>query len=146
MLAQVSTEISCTEEELWRKITQPSSLQDVSAPLLKFVPVGEGVFDEEWQVGGSYELKLYLFGFIPLGKHRIHITKLDGESHTIVSDESGSLVRSWRHTISFHQTGRGKVNYTDEIKIEAGPLTPAIWGFANVFYRHRQRRWKEIIN
>jgi len=40
---------------------------------------------------------------------------------------------------------RGKVSYTDEIEIQAGWLTPVIWLFAHIFYRHRQRRWKVMM-
>jgi len=37
------------------------------------------------------------------------------------------------------------VSYTDEIEIQAGWLTPGIWLFAQLFYRHRQRRWKALL-
>jgi hypothetical protein len=51
----------------------------------------------------------------------------------------------WNHNISFREVGPGKVSYADEIEIQAGWLTPAIWLFAHLFYRHRQRRWKVLL-
>jgi len=31
------------------------------------------------------------------------------------------------------------------VDIEAGLLTPFIWLFSQVFYRHRQRRWQALV-
>jgi hypothetical protein len=43
-------------------------------------------------------------------------------------------------------TWEGRLYATDEIKIQAGPLTGVIWAFAHLFYRHRQRRWKVLLH
>jgi len=40
----------------------------------------------------------------------------------------------------------GSVEYSDEIEIRAGLLTPVIWAFAHGFYRHRQRRWRVLLS
>lgn len=72
--------------------------------------------------------------------------KIDKETNTISSHESGLLARVWNHDISFHEVAPGVVSYTDEIEIQAGWLTPAIWLFAHLFYRHRQRRWKVLLS
>ncbi|MFO7859839.1 MAG: hypothetical protein R6U41_01320 [Desulfosalsimonas sp.] len=45
----------------------------------------------------------------------------------------------------FHEVYPGTVHYTDKIEISAGLLSPLIWLFAHVFYRHRQRRWKLLL-
>jgi len=70
---------------------------------------------------------------------------MDKDTNTVSSQESGLLARMWNHDISFREVGPGKVSYTDEIEIQAGCLTPAIWLFAHLFYRHRQRRWKVLF-
>ncbi len=45
----------------------------------------------------------------------------------------------------FRKIEQNKLLYTDEIEIKAGMLTPAIWIFARLFYRHRQKRWKMLL-
>ena len=146
MLARVSTIFACSEEDLWEKIVEPKSLQYVAAPILTFRPLVAGEFDGEWVKDHSYILRLYFFSFLPLGAHRIKLTQIDNENNTIISNESSTLVRVWNHKIYFHQVEPNKLHYTDEIEIEAGWLTAVIWAFAHLFYRHRQRRWKQLLS
>ncbi|MFO7846240.1 MAG: hypothetical protein ACQETF_11215 [Bacteroidota bacterium] len=145
MIARISTHLSCSETELWKKIEKPKSLEFVAAPVLKFIPVGTDDFDDPWEINRDYNLKLYLFGLIPLGSHNIRLLKADKRRNIIESREKGLLTRVWNHTITFHEVGDRKVHYTDKIEIKAGVLTPVIYVFAQLFYRHRQRRWKRLL-
>ena len=146
MIARISTNFYCTEEELWKKILQPKSLQFVAFPILSFKPLVDGDFDGKWVVGKTYKLKMHFLTFVPLGFHRINIVTIDKESNIIESHESGSLVPVWNHTIRFGQLDQNKLIYTDEIEVKAGWLTMAIWLFTQMFYRHRQRRWKILLS
>lgn len=123
----------------------PKSLQFVASPVLRFIPVGGNGFNQEWEVNRDYKLKLYLFGIFPLGNHTIRLIKIDRSENKIESTEIGLLARVWNHTILFRKTEESKVYYTDIIEIKAGLLTPVIWSFAHLFYRHRQRRWKKLL-
>ena len=145
MIARIATYFDCTQEKLWEKIIEPKSLQFVASPVLSFKALVMGKLDGEWIIGKTYELKLYFLNILPLGRHRIKIVTIDRESNIIVSNESGMLARVWNHTIRFHQGEQGKLSYTDEIEIKAGWLTMAIWVFAHLFYRHRQKRWKILL-
>lgn len=145
MNARISTRLACTETQLWQKIMDPESLRFVSSPILTFVPADSDGFDDVWQVDRVYQLRLYFLSFIPLGRHSIQLVKIDQDSHTILSEERGLLVPVWNHRIHFQEVAPDVVNYTDEIEIKAGCLTLLIWLFAHIFYRHRQRRWKTLI-
>lgn len=145
MLARISTQFACTESELWNKLERPESLRFVASPLLAFKPIEPASLGGEWEVGRDYPLKLYLLGLIPLGRHTIRLVKIDRDQNIISSRERGLLARVWNHEISFREIQPGSVTYTDEIDIRAGWLTPLIWLFAQLFYRHRQRRWKVLL-
>lgn len=145
MLARISAVFDCTAEQLWEEISRPASLRFVSAPLLHFEPLVAGDLEGEWVVGKTYPLRLSMFGFVPAGEHRITLVTIDREANLIESRESGALSPVWNHTIRFHPLGQGKLHYTDEIEIRAGLLTGAVWAFAHLFYRHRQRRWKTLL-
>jgi hypothetical protein len=41
--------------------------------------------------------------------------------------------------------GDDRTHYRDVVYVEAGWLTPAIWLYASLFYRHRQRRWRRLV-
>jgi hypothetical protein len=124
---------------------KPESLQFVASPLLSFVPIEPGALDSEWEVGREYPLKLYFLKFIPLGRHSIQLVKVDRDQNTISSRERGLLTPVWNHNIVFQEIKPGMLIYTDDIDIRAGLLTPFIWLFAHVFYRHRQQQWKVLL-
>jgi hypothetical protein len=145
MIARISTYLPCSNEQLWAKIVEPKSLQFVASPILKFIPIGKNSFDKEWEVKRDYVLKLYLFGFLPLGNHTIRLINIDRSENKIESTESGLLARVWNHTIQFQEIEENRIYYTDTIEIKAGLLTPMVWSFAQLFYRHRQRRWRKLL-
>lgn len=145
MIARISTHFNCTEEKLWEKIIEPKSLQFVASPILSFKPIIKGELDGEWVIGKTYELKLYFLKILPVGRHKIKVVTVDRKSNTIVSAESSALVPIWNHTIRFSQCEKNRLIYTDEIEIKARWLTIFIWLFAQLFYRHRQRRWKILL-
>ena len=145
MFARISTVFDCTEEAFWEAISKPASLQFVASPVLSFRELVKGELGGEWVIGKTYSLKLYFLNIVPLGLHRIKLVTMDRKSKTIVSCESGFLSPVWNHTIRFRQIGKNKLRYTDEIEIGAGWLTVAIWAFAHLFYRHRQRRWRILL-
>ncbi len=145
MFVRISRQLNCTESELWDKISKQESLKFVASPILTFIPVGTGILNSKWEVGRIYRFKLYFLKFIPLGLHTIQIMKIDQNQNIISSHESGLLTPVWNHKISFKEIMPSLVNYSDEIEIKAGWLTPFIGLFAHVFYRHRQRRWKILL-
>jgi hypothetical protein len=145
MIAKISTVLGTSENEFWEKLIQPKSLQFVSAPILNFQSLQDEELEVEWEIGKPYELKLYLLNFLPLGHHRITLATIDRETNTIESNESGLLAPVWNHTIRFNQIEENQIHYTDEVEIQAGLLTLFIWAFAHIFYRHRQRRWKKLL-
>ena len=146
MIANISSIFPCTESELWEKISQPSSLQYITSPILKFVPENDDLFEMQWQINTSYQLRLYLLGIVPLGGHCIILKVIDKEKNLIRSEESGLLAKVWNHTITFHENENGQVHYIDSIEIKAGVLTPLIWMFAHFFYRHRQKKWRQLFS
>jgi hypothetical protein len=143
---QVTTYFNCTVEELWEKVIKPASLQFVASPILTFNTMDDQALPDRWQVEIPYQLRLRLFGLIPMGEHTIKLVEIDRQTNTIRSRENGSLAAVWNHKITFRKAGPCTVRYTDDIEIRAGLLTPAIWLFAHLFYRHRQRRWKVLLN
>lgn len=35
--------------------------------------------------------------------------------------------------------------YSDEVEVQAGLLTIFVWVFAWFFYKHRQKRWAQLV-
>lgn len=54
------------------------------------------------------------------------------------------LISKWDHWVTVTPGPNGGTNYSDEVEVSAGALTPFIWAFAQIFYWHRQRRWRGL--
>ena len=142
MIADVSTVLNCSTAKAWNEVQKSSLLLHVMWPLARVVPI-DGPFPERWK-DGQVQCKLYIFGIIPLGGHTIHIEKADDRDHQIQSRERDPLVARWDHLISIKPLDDKRSIYRDTIDIDAGWLTFTVWAWANLFYRHRQRRWRAL--
>ena len=145
MIARISTIMRTNEDKMWQELQKVSSLMYVASPILKFRSQTGYSLPDKWILGREYKLRISAFGIIPLGDHIIRLVELNKETKRIVSNEHGMLTRVWNHTITYYAIGEQTIKYTDEINIEAGMTTLWIWLFAHIFYRHRQRRWKELL-
>lgn len=144
MVVRVTTMFEATTEKIWDKIVNPKVLQRVAFPLLTFTPKEGTDFSKAWSVNSCYDVFLHLGGVIPMGSHTIRITEMNRSTNEIHSKETGHLAKIWNHNIRFTEKGN-RIEYCDEVEIKAGILTFPIWLFANLFYRHRQRKWKLIL-
>jgi hypothetical protein len=145
MKAKISTILNTNETTMWEKLQDVSSLIYVASPLIKFRAKKGHSLPEKWSLRNKVELELSLFGIMPLGDQIIDLVYTNQAERTIVSNEFGKLIKVWNHTIKFNAVNDQAIAYSDEIEIEAGVLTIPIWLFAHLFYRHRQRKWKDLI-
>ncbi len=145
MKAKISTTIKAHENKMWGELQKVSSLMHVASPLLKIKPRKNHTLPEKWILEKQYQLKLSLFGIIPLGDHFINVVEINHKNKMIVTNEHSKLVKVWNHVIKIVPIDKQQILYTDEIEIRAGLLTVSIWLFAHIFYRHRQRKWKKLL-
>jgi hypothetical protein len=132
-------------ERVWDEVQTSALLTKVVRPLLQIKPAGRSSLPERWQEGQSVSCRIYLFGFLPLGKHTIRFDRIDPQSRQIQTKESGRLIRRFRHRIGVAPTDGNRALYSDEIEIDCGLLTHLAGALVRVFFRHRHRRWKKLI-
>jgi hypothetical protein len=60
------------------------------------------------------------------------------------SREHDPVVTRWDHLVSIKALDESRSVYRDTINIDAGKITFLVWAWASWFYRHRQRRWREL--
>lgn len=142
-----STHIGLKPETVWAEVQTARLLQHIAWPLVHFVPVGEAAFDR-FRPGERYEVKLRLLGIIPFGTQWIVTSQHEAAGtewpKRLRDDGYSHLITRWDHWITVAPDRSGGTHYTDEVEVSAGLLTPLIWSFAQIFYWHRQRRWREL--
>lgn len=150
MKTTATTLLEAKPERVWEELQRPALLEYVAAPLVVFEPVDPASFPERWSED-EYLVRMLLLGVLPLGRQTIRTSKVrvdetEGDQfYQLRDDGSGQLVSVWDHLISVRETPDGKTVYTDEVEVKTGVLTPFIWLFATLFYRPRQRRWRNVV-
>lgn len=142
-----STHIALKPETVWAEVQTAGLLQHITWPLVRFEPVSSTSFDR-FRPGGRYQLKLRLFGIIPFGTQWI-VTSLHEADDTewpkrLRDNGRSALISKWDHWITVTPDPNGGTHYSDDVDVSAGFLTPFIWAFAQIFYWHRQRRWRGL--
>mgnify|MGYP004704258589 CR=1 FL=1 len=131
----------------WEQVQSPALLQHLAAPLLTFHPRDEP-FPAVWE-NREYHAGLRLYGLVPVGEQVIGIeypqTGAPQGGHVLRDNGRGGVVKRWDHLMLIAPEAGG-TRYTDQVEIEAGIFTPFAAAFARSFYRHRQRRWQQLIS
>lgn len=145
-IVSVSTYLDAPVEIIRGHALTPRLLHYVTQGMIKFKLLEPETFPEVW-APGEYKVQMLWKGFLPIGEQIIGIelppTGTDGVVRIRDNGRSG-LIKSWDHMIELKPDGSG-THYTDQLEIKAGVLTPFIWVFASLFYRHRQRRWQRLV-
>lgn len=146
MLVERSTFLPCPPKQCFEEVRTSRLLQYVARPLVKFVPVDPPVLPKQWEEK-KYLVRLRILGVIPFGCQTINISVPSrSDAHFELRDNGySSLIPKWDHLITIRAAEGGCV-YSDRVEIRAGVLTPFVWSFAWLFYRHRQRRWVRLVN
>jgi ligand-binding SRPBCC domain-containing protein len=142
VIVSVSTNLAAPAARVWDAVKRPDTLRYVTRGLLGFRPLTP--IPDRMSEGDVFRLKLLFFGFLPGWAHEIRIVRLDEERRRIETSEGGGAVKTWNHVIAVDPADGDGTRYSDRIEIEAGPLTPVVAGYAHLFYRYRQRRWRKL--
>jgi hypothetical protein len=140
----VSRILDAPAEAIWPAVRTPHAFVHVARGMVRF-PAAERI-DRPWEVGDHVSGWTLLFGLLPFSKHRLMVESIDDDRRTIVSDERGGPIRTWRHEIVVTPIDDHQCHYEDRIQIDAGVLTAVVVAYAKVFYRYRQRRWRSLAS
>jgi hypothetical protein len=142
MLIDISTNLPCELSVAIDHVNSPGLLLHIAKPLVKFLAIEPPQFPDKW-ADGTYWVSMHLFGIIPLGRQAVVISHPPSEVFTLRDNGHSALIEKWDHVITITASGSDTL-YRDQVTIQAGMITPFIWLFAQLFYRHRQRRWRQL--
>mgnify|MGYP001813401044 CR=1 FL=1 len=144
-VVDLEVHLTASSEAVWEEVQRPALLEEVAAPLVRFRWIEPEERLAHWPAGGTVRVRSYLFGILPMGERELVFERIDDERHEIQTRERDALIRRWDHLITVRDGGEGGARYRDRIEIDAGLLTLPVWLFAQWFYRHRQRRWRRVV-
>jgi len=95
---RVAREFDAAAAWLWEAVQVPDNFTYVTRGLLGMPALARRA--EPFQQGETISGWLFLFHFVPIGRHTIHIESIDGELRRFISREHNRLVKRWDHTIT----------------------------------------------
>lgn len=147
MKISLSTVIDLSADDVWQEVQTSALLAHITWPIIRFQPI-DPVSPPAVITEGRYLVRLWLFGFIPFGSQCIvasqHFAANDEWPKQIRDNGHGTFMKVWDHWITVQPLGGNRVDYRDAVEIEAGLISPFVWLFSQMFYRHRQRRWRGL--
>lgn len=146
MRLRLSTTLDVPAERAWAMVQRPCLLDHIAWPVQAFEPIDPPVLPAVWREG-RYLVRLKLFGRLPISTQWIAIDlAAQGPDRYEAHDRGhGSLMSLWDHRIIIEPLSPSRCRYTDSVELHAGLLTPLAWAFSQLFFRHRQRRWRALV-
>ena len=129
-------------DAVFERLQKLGTLQKVAFPFASFIPVDSNN-NIIWQKGSKFEFRLKLFCLIPMGIHTIRVIEFSKDN--IYTNENNSFIPVWNHRIYLKAINSSQTEYTDEVEINAGWKTIFVYMWAQLFYAHRQQKWKKLI-
>lgn len=143
MIARVERNLPASADQVWTNLQRKQTFLYITRGMLGFS--GSDSWPERFAPGLEIQCRLWFLHVLPGWRHFLSVISVDHESMVLLSHERGGPMRKWNHTIRIKAVSEATCNYEDEIEIEAGALTPFVWLYAHIFYRHRQRRWVKLL-
>lgn len=140
---RVSTDLPLAAEAACELAQKPALFAFVVRPVFRVTGLPDERFQRAAGPGDELSARLWWFGLVPAWRHHLRIVAI--EPRELSTNERGGLLRSWNHRLTFTPgDDPQRCRYTDEVTLDAGPLTPLVWLFAQGLFRWRQARWRAL--
>ena len=124
--------LDCTPDAAWRALRDPRVFRQVAAPLLSVVSLEPDGFPESFPVG-DHRVEVSGLGVVPMGEQLIRLAYTRKGDARILRDTGGptsgllSLITDWEHAMAVSPLPDGRTLYRDQLRFDAGALTPLLW-------------------
>ena len=142
--------LDCSPDAAWRAIRSPEVFRAVSSPFTAFTSLEPEGFPESWPAG-EHPVLGRAFGLVALGGQIIDISFPERSDDVRMVVDSGrgvsgplTAVTYWHHTMAVSPLPDGRTLYRDELRFDAGAITPLLWPMYWVFWQWRALQLKRL--
>lgn len=153
MRVHIATVLNAPPEWTVTQVQSTAVFRHITAPLMRFTLAPGARWPAQW-APGEVTVHLWLLGFVPLGSQTVRISvepPPTGSGWPSLRDNGeGATMRRWDHRIHLRELPDGRTLYSDDVEVVARHLpwlmTPVSAGYAQLFFRHRQRRLRRLAD
>lgn len=142
MRVRSSSDLVIPQELAWTLLNRTAVQLYLSRGFFSYGEVDE--LPSRREEGYEADLRLKLFGWLPLWVHHQRFTRVNAEQHEILVEERGGPYGRWNHLMRVVAVPGGRSTYVDEIEVGAGWRTPPVGLFAYALCRKRAARLEEL--
>jgi len=106
-------------DDHFARIVQFDELSEAMSNQVRYVGMPEGEAIE----GQSFDMKLYLYGWLPLGDWHIDLIERNDAARRLVSREHGGMAKRHDHVLTVEPLPGAGCRHTDYLTVDAGWLT-----------------------
>ena len=134
------TTLNCPAEEVWKLYQKPSEWLKNLNPQAKLVPTSENKDIKSWVLNKNYTFYLYMYGFIPFGKHHASFETIDSENFKIQSKEHGFMVPHWDNYFEVIPLTDTSCVIKDVLTIQTTQINPIVSFYATGVFKAKHRK------
>ena len=134
------TTLNCSAEEVWKLYQKPSVWLENLNPQAKLSPTRDNKKIENWELNKNYTFVLYMYGFIPFGKHHVSFEKIDFDNLIIQSREHGFMVPHWDNYFEIVSLTDSTCKIKDVLKIQSTGINAIVSFYAKGVFKAKHKK------
>ena len=143
--------LDCTPDAAWRALCDPKVFRQVASPLLSVASLEPGGFPESFATG-DHRVQVSGFGLVPMGEQLIRLAFTRRGDVRILRDTGGPTsgllapITDWEHAMAVSPLADGRTLYRDQLRFDAGALTPLLWPVMWAVWQWRAIQLKRVAS
>lgn len=137
------TRLKCNADTVWKSYQKPSEWLINLKPQAKLIPNSKNKEIGQWDINKDYSFRLYMYGFIPFGKHYIMFESIDSSNLLIQSREHGFLVPHWDNTFEVIPINDSTCAVKDVLTIQTKGINSIVNPYAIGVFRAKHKKLKQ---
>lgn len=140
------TSLDCPAEEVWKIYERPNGWLENLNPNAKLIWKKRQDSTSSWSLNSEYSFSLYMYGFIPFGKHYISFEDIDNEEFSLQSREHGFMVPHWDNFFQIIPTSNSTCKIRDVLEIQSNGINALVAFYAIDVFNAKHKKLVKKFN
>ena len=140
------TSLDCPAEEIWKMYERPEGWLENLNPSAKLKWKKKKDSINSWSLNKDYAFSLYMYGFIPFGKHYISFEDIDSVRFSMQSKEHGFMVPHWDNLFQIIPTSDSTCKIKDVLEIQSNGINGIVASYAVDVFKAKHKKLGKKFN
>lgn len=142
---RIETQLNVSADLVWEKFKSAQLWGEAVKPQAILRPLADSMSEAQWAEGKKYSYHLWMYYFIPFGKHHIELQKFDADNGLIETHEYGFMVPNWDNRFEVIAQSDTTCLVRDVLIIQSKGINPIVTVYAKDLLRAKHKRLKVLF-